>query len=306
LKKILIIKHGSLGDIVFALPAIYSIQQHFFNENIDLLTDKKYCNFLKLSGYFDKIIEDNRSSNIILIMRLLYNIILNKYDFIIDLQNSTRTSYYNFIFRLLSKSTISSSRKFSHYRYLIPKQGAETTTQGLFNQIALININKSKNVNYHWLNTKLDKIYNQKIVLFIPGVSSGGKYKQWDPYKFAKLAKYCEEKKYKICVIGTSFDKDSIIPMINLCNNLINNIDISPPNIIFSIARKSKLVVTNDTGPGHIAALSGVNMLWIINDNDISKANIGNNSNNFKITSKFIKDISTQDAFNIIEKNKLL
>ena len=50
---------------------------------------------------------------------------------IIDLQNSKRTSYYHFIFRIFGKSLISSSRKFSHFRYIIPVQGKETATQGL-------------------------------------------------------------------------------------------------------------------------------------------------------------------------------
>ena len=164
MKKILIIKHGSLGDIAFSLPVIDSIHKYFLNEKIDLLTEKKYIKFFKSSIYFNKILEDNRSSNIFIILKLLYNILLNKYDFIIDLQNSNRTSYYNLIFRLLSKSIISSSRNFAHHRYLIPKQGNETATNGLFNQIKLINITKSTNIDYDWLKIKLDKIYDQKTI----------------------------------------------------------------------------------------------------------------------------------------------
>ena len=306
MKKILIIKHGSLGDIAFSLPVIDSIHKYFLNEKIDLLTEKKYIKFFKSSIYFNKILEDNRSSNIFIILKLLYNILLNKYDFIIDLQNSNRTSYYNLIFRLLSKSIISSSRNFAHHRYLIPKQGNETATNGLFNQIKLINITKSTNIDYDWLKIKLDKIYDQKTILFIPGVSTGGQYKQWDPNKFAKLARFYEEKNYKICVVGTSFDRGSISPIINKCTNVINNIDTSPPNVIFSIAKKSKLVITNDTGPGHIAALSGINILWIIGDNEISKANISSSIKNFKVKSKSVKDITIDNVINVIEVNKLL
>ena len=306
MKKILIIKHGSLGDIAFSLPVINSIHKYFLNGKIDLLTEKKYINFFKSSIYFNKIIEDNRSSNIFIIIKLMYKILLNKYDFIIDLQNSSRTSYYNLILRLLSKSVISSSRNFAHHRYLIPRQGEETATNGLFNQIKLINITKSSNIDFDWLKTKLDKVYEEKIILFIPGVSSGGQYKQWNPNKFAQLAKFCEEKKYKICVVGTSSDKDSITPIINKCNSVINNIDSSPPSVIFSIAKKSKLVITNDTGPGHIAALSGINILWIISDNKISKANISDNVKNFKVTSKSVKDITIDNVINVIEANKLI
>lgn len=306
MRKVLLIKHGSLGDIAFSLPAIYSIYKHFYNDKIDILTEKKYFSFLESSRYFKNLFEDNRSSNIFITIKLLIFIVRKKYDLIIDLQNSKRTSCYHFFFRLFSNSKISSSRNFSHFRYLIPTQGVETATNGLLKQIKILNINEITNIKYNWLKINLDERYNKKIVLFIPGVSLKGKYKQWNPEKFAKLANYCENKNYTICVVGTNTDLKSIKPIIENSKKLINNIDNSPPNTIFSIAKKSTLVITNDTGPGHIAALSGACMLWIVNDNNLSKANIQKNSKNFSISSKSVKNISTEQVVNFIEKNTLL
>ena len=47
--KILVVKHGSLGDIAFSILAMASIKQFFSNATIDLLTDEKYINFLRNS-----------------------------------------------------------------------------------------------------------------------------------------------------------------------------------------------------------------------------------------------------------------
>ena len=306
MKKILIIKHGSLGDIIFSLPIIHSIKKHFFNKEIELLTEEKYFSFFKNSKYFNNLIEDNRVKNIFINTELLIKLRRNKYDLIIDLQNSTRTSFYNFFFRLFSKSKISSSRYFAHNRYVIPKQGTETTTQGLFNQIKLINISGENNIQYNWLEKKLDAIYDKKIILFITGVSPQGKYKQWQPDKFANIAKYCENKNYKICVVGNNSDRESIAPILNKCNNVIENIGKSPPDIIFSIAKKASLVITNDTGPGHIAALSGAKILWLLNNNKITAANINNNENNFKLLSDNVKNITEKEVIEFINKKKLL
>ena len=306
MKKILIIKHGSLGDIVFALPAIHSICEHFSKSHIDLLTQQKYFSFLKPSRYFKKFIEDNRSPNPYVTLKILLRILINRYDLVIDLQNSSRTSYYNFFLRMFSKSKISSSRKFSHFKYIIPIQGVETSTQGLFNQIKILNIKEISNIKYNWLVTKLEPKYENKIVLFIPGVSKGGEYKQWDPNKLANIAKYCEDKKYNVCVVGTSNDHNSILPILKKCKNIINKIDISPPDIIYSIACRSTLIITNDTGPGHVAALSGSKILWLINDNNISKANISENPNNFKILTDSIKNLSVKEVIYFIDKNNLL
>ena len=306
MNRVLVIKHGSLGDIAFSLPIMHSICVHYPNVSIDLLTEKKYFNFLSKANYFDNLLEDNRSNNIITTISLLIKLLKRKYDLIIDLQNSSRTSYYHFFFRIFSNVKICSSRKFSHIKYKNPIQGTETATKGLFNQIKLLEIPEIINIQYNWLNSNLDERYSNKTILFIPGVSKKGKYKRWDPKKYSELAKYCEDKNYQICVVGTKQDRESVIPIIKNCGNLINNIGHSPPDIIYSISKISTLIVTNDTGPGHIAALSGSNILWLVNDNKVTKANIGNETNNYKISSSYVNNITTQEVINFIEKKKLL
>ena len=59
-KKILVIKHGSLGDITFALPAMNSIRFYFKYSKITLLTESKFVSFIKKSQYFDRFLIDNR------------------------------------------------------------------------------------------------------------------------------------------------------------------------------------------------------------------------------------------------------
>ena len=53
-KKILLIKHGSLGDIVFALEPILSIHKQFNNSVIDLVTEEKFIPFFKKIKMFNK------------------------------------------------------------------------------------------------------------------------------------------------------------------------------------------------------------------------------------------------------------
>ena len=57
MNRILVIKHGSLGDIVFSLPIMHSICVHYPNVSIDLLIEKKYFNFLSKANYFDNFLE---------------------------------------------------------------------------------------------------------------------------------------------------------------------------------------------------------------------------------------------------------
>ena len=79
--KILVVKHGSLGDIAFSILAMASIKQFFSTATIDLLTEEKYLNFLSNSNYFSSIFKDNRKG-IIETLKVIIKINQNKYDLI--------------------------------------------------------------------------------------------------------------------------------------------------------------------------------------------------------------------------------
>jgi ADP-heptose:LPS heptosyltransferase len=305
-KKILVIKHGSLGDIIFALPSMISIRKKYPEALIHLLTEEKYVSFLIKPKIFDKIIIDNRKDFFIKSILNVYKLLRMEYDAVIDLQNSKRTSIYNLIFRLFSKSLVCSSRPFSHIRYKIPTQGKEAVRIGLSNQLNLLNIITDENPNYDWLKVDMKDKIIQPNVLIIPGISKNSEHKQWDSEGFGNIAQYCESKKFTIYVVGTKQDLLSAEAILNKCNNVINKIDSSPPEVIYSIALKSSLIISNDTGPAHIASLANKNMIWLLNDNNISKANINKSKMNHKILSTFVKNISSKEVIEYIEKNELL
>ena len=98
-KKILIIKHGSLGDIVFALEPILAIKNKFNKSVIDLVTEEKFISFFKKIKMFDQFIIDNRGGFFSTLL-LINKIINGKYDLIIDLQNSKRTNLYHFFIKI--------------------------------------------------------------------------------------------------------------------------------------------------------------------------------------------------------------
>ena len=303
-KKILIIKHGSLGDITFALPAMNSIRFYFKYSKITLLTELKFVNFLKKSQYFDRFLIDNRKGLWKTILVIL-KVFSNNYNLIIDLQNSKRTNFYNFIFRFLSRAKISGSRSNAHYRYIIPEQGTESATAGLFKQLSMLNILENK-TDYDWLDIDLNLNNFKNFILFIPGVSKSGLQKQWNPDLFAQLAKYFEDKGFLICVVGTKKDYSSLEPILQICKNVVNKIDQSPPEVVYTIAKYSHLIISNDTGPGHIAALSNTNILWLGLDNPISKSNLSQRKNSFSILATNMNQITVSEIIKYINQNNLL
>ena len=305
-KKILLIKHGSLGDIMFALEPILAIHKKFNKSVIDLVTEEKFIPFFKKIKMFDQFLIDNRLG-FLSSFSLIHKIINGKYDLIIDLQNSKRTNFYHFFIKIFSHSRINGSRSFVHDRYFIPVQGKESPTQGLYNQLKLLDIDQSDS-NFSWLASDKEDhtIADKEIVLVIPGVSKSGQAKQWSPYKYQQLCSFLESKGYYICLVGTKHDALSLQPILNSCKNIINLIDKSPPEIIYSVAKKSQLIISNDTGPGHIAALSKVNTLWLALDNSVTKANLSFLQNSYLLLKDNMEDLSVKDVEDCIIKNKLL
>lgn len=300
INKILVIKHGSLGDIVFALEAMFSIRNHFKNSNIFLLTENKFQKFFETSHYFDGIILDNRTG-LFNSIKVLNTLIKNNFDLVIDLQNSKRSNLYNFFLRYLGKSLINSNRSNANFKYIIKPKGMESPKTGLNNQINIIGI-KSIVDNYNWLNINTGINDFKNLVLIIPSTSTSGKHKQWPEKYFIELCLRLETRGMKICIVGTNDDKKITEKIANNCKNVLNFTEKSPPAIIFSIAKNCELVVTNDTGPGHIAALSRNKIVWLALNNLTSKINIENNKSNIKILSDKIEDISVDEVFNKIKE----
>ena len=48
MKKILIIKHGALGDVVLSMHAIFSIKNHYEKPHITILTEEVHKGFFDL------------------------------------------------------------------------------------------------------------------------------------------------------------------------------------------------------------------------------------------------------------------
>ena len=62
MKKILIIKHGALGDLIQTTGVFKSIREAHQDDSITLLVDKKFDFFIKQAPFFDQIFYDARSS----------------------------------------------------------------------------------------------------------------------------------------------------------------------------------------------------------------------------------------------------
>ena len=96
MSNILIIKHGSLGDIAQASGAIQDISDNHKNDKLYILTTNPYVELFKKNPFITDVILDKRLSrfNLIYLYSLMRSIKKLGIQRVYDLQNSSRTKFY--------------------------------------------------------------------------------------------------------------------------------------------------------------------------------------------------------------------
>jgi len=299
--NILVIKHGSLGDIFLSIGAIQTIRNHYPAARLILLTQSNYKKILMNLPDVDTILEDDRGFVIQSTIKLIRYIKKYQISLIIDLQNSSRTQLYNFFSKIFTDTKILSARKFSTYPYKQKPLGLQHITDNHKEQLKKIGIDNYQISNLNWMikNNKID--IEKPYVIFIPGASKTGDYKKWPSNYFGKIANYLANKNYDIYLTGSNLDEDVINEIIKICPMAKNKINESKIDDFYDLCLKSSLIISNDTGPAHIAGLSNQHLIWLANDNKISFSCHPLGRNVHKIKSKSVKDINPNEVIKKIE-----
>jgi len=254
MSNILIIKLGSLGDVVQISGALRDIREHHKNEKITILTTSKYINLFKNCPYVDNCLEDERLPryNIFYLLRLRKIINSLNFNKVYDLQNSNRTNFYRkFLFNVKNWS---SSRDIPENKY------NNSVLQRFDEQLRKSNIKTLYTLkpDFSWAAEKANN-YNldtdKKYILFFPFCSRDLIHKRW-PY-FSELINLIKQNhpEYSLVVApgpGEIEEAKSLDIKIAINNNLpLNFFELA------SLIKKSHLVIANDTGPAHMAAHLG-------------------------------------------------
>ena len=289
-KNILVIKHGSTGDIFMSFNALKSILN--YSPNITICSTKTGLKtFRLLNSHFNEIIDER--GKIIQTLKVLLKIKKKRFDYIIDLQNSTRTSIYLLFIKLFTKAQSNGTSIFSSKRYK-SQNYKEHVIVGLNKQIQLLNIQKIQNKIYHPL-----KKFNQ--VIIVPGSSKSGQSKRWPFESYLKVIEYLISKKIKCYIIGGNDEKEigKMIPKNKYIINLINN---SPWDYVKKIALKSKVTISNDTSAMHFISNLNLPVIAIMKDNIYSFRNNPLSDNSIIIKNKNIKNIPAKKVINALSK----
>ena len=266
MSNILIIKHGSLGDIAQASGAIQDISDFHKDDKIYLLTSKPYIDLFKQNPHLAGTILDKRLSRFNLIY--LFNLMrkLKKYKFIkvFDLQNSSRSSFYKKILfpnagNLIwssSETTLPNDKSKDEFdkNPVLDRFKHQLKTSG-------VKIQHTMYPDFKWACSNIEKIkkkfdLNKYIVLF-PFCSPHLTIKKWPYYnELIELIKKKFEDEYKI-VVAPGPKEIEMTKEINAITILNQNNSLNIQELS-SLIKDSSFVISNDTGPAHMTSHLGV------------------------------------------------
>ena len=261
MSNILIIKHGSLGDIVQISGVLKDIRETHSDNKIFILTTLPYVELLSNCPYLDGVLVDKRLSrwNIFYLIKLRKMVSKFHFSHVYDLQNSSRTSFYRkFLFNISNWSSTETILKKD-------KRTEDFDNESVLERFKIqldnsnIKTKHSLKPDFSWANVNVDKIVNQyfskKFILLFPFCSPQLSHKKW-PY-FNDLIKIIKSKHNNLEIAVApgprEIEEAKKIESVLITNNKValNIMELS------GLIKKASYVIANDTGPAHMAAHLG-------------------------------------------------
>ena len=304
--NILVIKHGSLGDIAQISGAIQDIKENHPNDKIIILTTAPYEKLFLKCPYVDDICIDQRLPrwNLYYLIKLKRNVLKYNIIKIFDLQNSSRTSFYRkFLFNKIkwssSETAISSEtdKKEFDKDSVLKRFNYQLTNSNIITKNTL-------RPNFSWACDDISEIKNEynlaKYILLFPFCSINLPHKKWPHYNDLILLINKKYPNLKV-VIAPGPSEIKFANKINALSILENGKSLSLTKLA-GLIYNAKFIVSNDTGPAHMAAHLGVSGVALFGYHT-TPYKVSIETENFKaIVENDLKKLSAENVFYKISK----
>ena len=136
----------------------------------------------------------------------------------------------------------------------------------------------------------------ERYALLVPGCSAGNEQKRWPSGRFREVSLWLGERGVKSVVLGTKSEAAEIAEVCRDNPFAVDCLGKSEIVDIPEIARRSVLVVGNDTGPSHMARRTGVPTILLFTAYDAARAAPRKAPNVVSLVGASIEDIPVEDV----------
>lgn len=271
--KILILKPSSLGDVIQALPVLRLLKKHLPHSQIDWWIDSRLASLLEDDPDLNQVVrfERQRWGSPIHwpeMFRSISGLRAREYDWVIDLQCLIRSGLFAWLANGKLLAGLDEPREGARglYDIIVPRASFHTHAVDWYLAV-LPHLGVPVHNNFVWLPKRpqvaadIEGKWNPGPARWI-ALQPGARWmnKRWPVEHFAKLARQlaAEHADVRFAVLGGKDEQPlaeticSTVP--DRCSNLAGRTSL--PEMVEWL-RRCDLMVTNDTGPMHVAAALG-------------------------------------------------
>lgn len=263
----LIVRLGSLGDVIHAIPAAAALRARYPGAQIDWLVDPRYTSVLQLVEGLNQAIPLDPRKGVGTLLSTLRTLRREKYDAAVDLQGLLKSAV---LARISGAARVIGFPR-EHLRepaarvfysetpdpgtepHVIRKSLALMRALGVEDSRVVFPLKVPRTVTG---DTAIAGFGSEGYALINPGAAWPNK--RWAPQRFGALAAEIRERiGVRSLVLWGPGEEDVASLVVGSSRGAA---ELAPPTSIidiFAIARRAKLMVSGDTGPLHIAAAVG-------------------------------------------------
>ncbi|MFQ5952243.1 MAG: lipopolysaccharide heptosyltransferase II [Candidatus Omnitrophota bacterium] len=287
LKKVLIFKISSLGDVILSIPSIRAIREKFRNTDIKVLVDVRFREVFDHCPYLDEVITcdfDGRDKGLGF-FALAGRLCSEDFDISIDFQNNRKSHLLSFLSAIPERYGYD-NRKWSIFlnrKVGLPEKPMEPIKHQA-RVLALLGIIGPEERlelwpgrrSEEWADEFLQSNWlkkDQKLVALSLSASKRWKTKNWELSKMMELVEMLAEKEsIRTVLLGTRDDEEKAREFIKKASaKPINAVGKTSVSYLVSLVKRCDAMVTGDSSPMHVAIATGTPFVAIFGPTDPEK-----------------------------------
>ena len=264
--RILVIKHGALGDLIQALDAFQALRRQHAADELVLMTAPPYASFARAIPWFDRVWLDRRppAYDLAAWWAIRRGFLQAGFDRVYDLQCSSRTArYFQMLPRRRRPEWVGAAPGCSH-----PNPDFSdnlSNRQKMAAQLRVAGVPAPRPADMSWLQTPIDHLgLPERFALLIPGCSPHLPHKRWPADRYGLLARRLAGRGLATVAVGTGVDRDAIDGVRAAAPDVV---DLGGRTSLFelaAVARRAAMAVGNDTGATFLASAMGTPTLMLM------------------------------------------
>lgn len=286
-ERILVMRNFGVGNLVLMMPALSALRARFPGARIDAVTLAANRGFLERTGYFTRIWYLNDASIAgfcTSLASVFFPLRAARYDVFIDFEQFARTSaIVGLLLRIprrIGFATPGQGRE-PAFTDCVPYRNDLHMLDGFYSLLGPLGVPAEVGVRpvpipttpgedqaAHRLLEEARISADARVAIVHPGTSANVVLRRWPEGHFARVADYLIEEGFSVILTGIPAEADIVArveaQMQQRAFNAVGRLSLGG---LLALLRRAALVISNDTGPIHLAAAQGAPVIGLYGPN---------------------------------------